>query len=160
MNKLQLKVETKQHLDRASLKDQKQPLAQQLANALTEIGFSKVETEGNEIRFKPNMMGDAPESFQRRYGEGALVISEGETIELKLKTDKTKTFFSLLFGSLFVFVLANYGFLKQPEVNWAFLLVFDAIFIVVSSIQLMRTRCNCKDKHEELLDMLKERLTQ
>ncbi len=160
MNKLQLKVETKLSLNKAILKDQEQPLSMQLADALTEIGFSKVETEGKEILFKPNMMGDAPESFQRRYGEGALVISEGETIELKLKTDKTKAFFSLLFGSLFVFAVANYGFIKQPKVNWAFLLVFDAIFIVVSSIQLMRTRCNCKDKHEELLEMLKSKLAE
>lgn len=160
MNKPRLKVETQLRLDRASLKDEKRPLTEQLAAALKDIGFSKVETEGNEIRFKPNMMGDAPESFQRRYGEGALVISEGETVELKLRTDKTKAFFSLLFGSLFVFAVANYGFLKQSEVNWAFLLVFDAIFVVVSSIQLMRTRCNCKDKHEELLDLLKSKLTE
>jgi hypothetical protein len=160
MKKLKLKIETQQRLDRAILKDQKQPLAQQLTNALTEIGFSKVETAANQIRFKPNRMGDAPESFQRRYGEGVLHFSEGETIELKLKTDRTKAFFSLLSGTLFVFAVANYGFIKQSKVNWAFLLVFDAVFITVSSIQLMRTRCNCKDKHEELLEMLEQKLTE
>ncbi|WP_163710453.1 hypothetical protein [Mangrovibacterium lignilyticum] len=152
------KVETSKTIAPEMLQSGRSSLPERIGAKLKAIGFINITQQGNKISFHANLTDPDAESFQRKYGNGELYISDGAQPTIRVVTDKTRDAVYSVLLSLLIFIAANYGFIFRSDVGLAFILVFNAILIPVSVMQVLRNRCNCKGKQEELLDLLEEKL--
>ncbi|RKD91934.1 hypothetical protein [Mangrovibacterium diazotrophicum] len=134
------------------------PLSEAITGTLGKLGFADIKQRGNTIKFKSNQQEDELESLQRRFGKAYIQISLGTTPTVSVVTDQRVEKLLNLFGNLFILTAFNIMAFRKMKDQPLFVGAINIIFLVILVLQLLRTRCNCKSKHKELLDQIEKDL--
>jgi len=134
------------------------PFSEAITGTLGKLGFADIKQRGNTIRFKSSQQDEELESLQRRFGKATIQISLRPTPSVSVVTDQRVEKLLNLFGNLFVLVAFNIMAFRKMKDQPLFVGAVNVILLVILVLQLLRTRCNCKSKHKELLDLIEKDL--
>lgn len=129
-----------------------------ITSTLAKLGFADIIQRGNTIKFRPNKQDGELESLQRRFGKAYIQISLTPTPTVSVVTDQRIEKLLNLFGNLFVLSAFNIMAFRKMKGQLLFVGAVNLILLVILVLQLLRTRCNCKSKHQELLDLIEKDL--
>ena len=129
-----------------------------ITGTLAKLGFADVKQRGNTIKFQSNQQDDELESLQRRFGKAYIQITLRPTPTASVVTDQRVEKLLNLFGNMFVLTAFNIMAFRKMQDQPLFVGAVNVILLIILVLQLLRTRCNCKSKHKELLDHIEKDL--
>jgi hypothetical protein len=154
------RVETKRNIDSEIIKESNLSYAELISESLESIGFIDIRRQGNSISFKHYFKDTNLESFQRRYGNGALNFTiDGNKHTISIITENTIYLILSILGNLFVFIAANFHFIFRAKESLQFILIFNAVLFSFNAYGIWTTKRKYRNKHNGLLDKIEEKIS-
>lgn len=151
------RVETKRSINSNIIQESKLSFSELITKSLKSIGFIDIKKQGKTISFKHYFKDTNLESFQRRYGNGALHLDvDGDNHSISIVTENTVYMILSILGNLFVFIAANFNFIFRAKESLLFILIFNAVLILFNAYGIWRTKRKYRNKHLGLLDKIEE----
>ena len=140
---------------KTSLNSQNFVLTDLVAEALTSFDFSVVERTADRVKFKHDFKYSKLESFQRRYGNGEIMVDKNN-LNLSTETDFSKMFtFSLIpiFVILTIVLISELN-LFNIDFNTKNSLLLISALLVSTTLEFFINRSIILNKQRELLKLI------
>jgi hypothetical protein len=144
-----IRIETAYTFNEEILKRKKCTTSDLIVKSLKALGFRNILTNRDKIVFKNWIKDPELESFQRRYGNGSIIIDSEQNIRIVSK-DKV-SIPAMIIGNLFAVLYLNYQVIINSKSNLAPALMISAILILTGYSGIKGTRAKYKAKHQELI---------